>query len=658
MADEIIAQISNFKKLERDKGIEKVKLVLETNPLEIELVYKLETFVLESLKKRERWETIHGCLMAACLLVECNHEAFTGVLLDLVPEFLEDKEPRVRQTAGELMGKLCHFQGPNIYEKYRSTILSGIRRNFERDDVVLASDESKVLKEKLSGSEALPSDPSRVFHESAGWKGLESYMTALQCAVEGCGIGFEPYINQELLDLLFKALKHPNRFVRECGFKVLAVIVISVPMSAEPSDVMKQYWPPLAQHLADGLADNWSQVRMSASIAVRQFFTHLKKSDNLEDFFPHLLPPMCLNRYYVAEGVRLYSQDTWRQVMGEKGIAFVEKYINEVVVHYINQSRADNHAVREAACFCIAELGQKVSQDVLCPLVPRLIPVLLECFRDDSWPVRDAACLACGNFVACFPKECKVFLKELLELFFRNLEDGIPSVRQGGAVALGKVVEVYGQEVLDSITMEIQQRLSLVESQPSDSNLSHPNIDPSPAVFGVVKRVRDNDPEVHSNQTMYSCGSLAPKMGRGGGCMDHGFQRASQPWEKAEGAVHLVGELSLVKLAHPAVEQLLPLVAQATRHKHYVHHFNFLEAVMRQLPRVAKNLGKRVFKKYIESYFDAIFYSLDSKNALLQSAVTECLQQLTILLGKMIMRGRIEQYNTKYLALFDNLLIQ
>jgi len=29
----------------------------------------------------------------------------------------------------------------------------------------------------------------------------------------------------------------------------------------------------------------------------------------------------------------------------------------------------------------------------------------------------------------------------------------------------------------------------------------------------------------HENKVLYSCGSLAPKLKRGGGCMDHGFHR-------------------------------------------------------------------------------------------------------------------------------------
>ena len=35
-------------------------------------------------------------------------------------------------------------------------------------------------------------------------------------------------------------------------------------------------------------------------------------------------------------------------------------------------------------------------------------------------------------------------LDELFPLFFSNLEDSIPSVRQGGAVAIANVVRAYG----------------------------------------------------------------------------------------------------------------------------------------------------------------------------------------------------------------------
>ena len=61
-----------------------------------------------------------------------------------------------------------------------------------------------------------------------------------------------------------------------------------------------------------------------------------------------------------------------------------------------------------------------------------------------------AACLACGNFITCFPDECSPYLNDLFSLFLANLEDSIPSVRQGAAVALASVVKAYGKMSNDS----------------------------------------------------------------------------------------------------------------------------------------------------------------------------------------------------------------
>ena len=104
----------------------------------------------------------------------------------------------------------------------------------------------------------------------------------------------------------------------------------------------------------------------------------------------------------MTEGVRLYSQETWRVVTQTRGVQLVEQHIHKMrefpcvqykinvdklakstiflqhtfladlsccdvgaccvqVDFYISQSQAANHAVREAACICTAELGTKVS---------------------------------------------------------------------------------------------------------------------------------------------------------------------------------------------------------------------------------------------------------------------------------------------------------
>ena len=95
---------------------------------------------------------------------------------------------------------------------------------------------------------------------------------------------------------------------------------------------------------------------------------------------------------------------------------------------------------------------------------------------------------------------------------------------------------------------------------------------------------------------MYSCGSLAPKMKRGGGCMDSHFHKPAEPWEKSEGwalihtflflyssCVHLLAELSKVAGCDEAVSSLLPVLADTTRYKQYRHHYNLFETVLKQV---------------------------------------------------------------------------
>lgn len=111
--------------------------------------------------------------------------------------------------------------------------------------------------------------------------------------------------------------------------------------------------------------------------------------------------------------------------------------------------------MREAACHCIAELCTKVvptSEEARAkfgPFVAQLLEALVDCFKDQSWPVRDSACIACGHFVAAFPKESQVKFDELSKLWFAHLSDNINSVREHSAMALISVMKsAYQEEIL------------------------------------------------------------------------------------------------------------------------------------------------------------------------------------------------------------------
>ena len=113
---------------------------------------------------------------------------------------------------------------------------------------------------------------------------------------------------------------------------------------------------------------------------------------------------------------------------------------------------------------------------------------------------------------------------------------------------------------------------------------------------------------------MYSCGSLAPKMGRGGGCSDCKFRRPPQPWELCDGCVYLINELSSIPEACTPVDSILPSLAKSLQHKHYTSHLVLYETVCKVLPNIAKGIGKKLFKSRLHLFLDPLFYSLVSSS--------------------------------------------
>lgn len=497
-------------------------------------------------------------------------------------------------------------------------------------------------------------------------------MAALQRMLEGCGPHAVQYVDSHLLNLIFSCLEHTNRFVRETGFHVMGSLVsvcASVELATEltgegdeamevdgsQADPLEEYGTQFRQHLALGLADNWSQVRLAASTATRAFL--LGFSEEARDkYYPTLLPRICLNRYYLAEGVRLYSQATWKAVCGDRGKLLVETNIEATVQYYVECTEADNHAVREAACQCIAELANKMDKEVLKVHVAALLDTLVECFKDESWPVRDMACVAAGSFIKCFPQECSPCSDLLLSLFLSNLGDPIASVRQGAALSLANYARAWGEQAGAKLEAKILEGLAGVVNQPQES-AKFTSLDTGATKFGVARRISDHNDDKHENQVMYSCGSLAPKMSRGGGgCSDARFSKPSEPWELADGCVHAVAELAGVPGQQERSGRLLPAVLGAASHRGYSSHLSLVSSLCTRIADMAPLLGKRIVKQHLESSLDTIFYAIDSESAIAQVAAEECLGFLSSFLGPNILKGRVEQYNSGYAQRLERLL--
>ncbi|XP_015919136.2 uncharacterized protein [Parasteatoda tepidariorum] len=665
--EDIFKSLFSFRKIDRDQGVNYLSQFL--NNASIEDIHSLEDVFIKHFTNIDvEWELKHGALLGAKALItqlkgktiDDKTETFLKVCQKFCLENLTDTEVRVRLAAGEVIGSLCFLKGPEIYSECHDYVLQLIKDNLERD----CMDTNEEVFDAASDAEThsgtrqrrLSSDASQIFHDTAGWKFLETSMKCLQFMVDGCGESFKPFITNSFLELLFKTLSHTNRFVRETGYYVLGSLVscgTSCQGSSHNAFSAENFGHQIATQLGVGLSDNWSQVRLASSECTRSFLLSFDEENDREVFYPQLLPKMCLNRYYIADGVRIYSQESWRRIVKENGRMFVKKYIDKFVEHYISQTKADNHAVREAACACVAELASKVDKEATQSHVPRLLQTLVDCFSDDSWPVRDAACLACGNFILCFPNESKNVLNLLYPLFFMNLKDGIPSVRQGAAGALANVVKAYGVEAYLNIKPQILDGLKGVKDQPSESE-KYSQLSKGPATFSVVKKLRDNDMELHSNQQMYSCGSLAPKMGRGGGCGDRTFRKEAEPWELADGFVYLTAELAQINEITSHVCELLPLVHEAASCKHYTHHVVLLESLCKLLPNICKGVGKKIFKQYLDMFLEDVFYSLTCENILTSSAASQCLSLLSSSIGPNILRARVENLNPRFVQLLDS----
>jgi hypothetical protein len=77
--------------------------------------------------------------------------------------------------------------------------------------------------------------------------------------------------------------------------------------------------------------------------------------------------------------------------------------------------------------------------------------------------------------------------------------------------------------------------------------------------------------------------------------------------------VYLLSELSQIPDLSHSIFAALPLVGEACQYRHYTHHVVFLETVCKQLPLLAKGVGKKFFKSIVEEFLDPVFYALVSE---------------------------------------------
>ncbi|KAK9826799.1 hypothetical protein WJX81_002074 [Elliptochloris bilobata] len=613
-----------------------------------------------------------GVTLATALVGSRGDAAFADVATQLCVRLLEDSEPRVRLAVGKCMGALARARGMKAWNAVRGAVLGSIERCWDRD--------ASSYERQLPGAGELR-------HGTEGWRGLETSFWALQQLAEGCGPAFANAATPELRSLLLRGLHHPNRFVREAGYHTLAALCAC----AAPG-TLDAWGTEAAARLQDGLSENWSQVRYAACVAARAFM--LAAGEARAAHYPVLLPALCFNRHDVAEGVRAYSADTWRLVLGSEGPAWVARCLPQVLDYYGRCARTNNHTVREAACACVGELAAKVPPGTVAPQVPRMLRLLVTCLRDDSWPVRSAAALAAGCCAAAFPEEAAPWRAELWPLLRGLLDDNVPSVREDGAIALADAVRAWGVPMLDLLLPALREMLPRAKEQPPDppdrpghtDAAGTPGAAPSaggPAAAsasssaaeglgsgpasGTAASVEESYRRIpldatrpgaglaNEERALFHSGTLTrAKRDTGGvdyscGCMDYGLRRAREPWEASDGAACALAELA-DGAAPAAVPEFLPALAEVARLDHFRRCRQLQETVWRGLPRIAAGLGKRAFKPHLEPFLEPLFRSLACGHQLCRVAAGACLGALRDWLGPRILAGRLSDAQVAAMA--------
>lgn len=577
----------------------------------------------------------------SCLYVSTiapfSRDFVTHNVQQVLHQYLEYYEPRVRMAVAKLLGVLAKWDLPWVTGEFTPHLIDSIHSNlsrspdfeetgFEDVDDNVSTNGMVTPPQSPEGTPRTPSTPYRL-DDVSGWKALETSLCGLKYIMQGSGVAYFQvhsiganqsfvYLTPSILELVAtKSCFHVNRHVRVVGFDTLTILSTNAPFASLDA-LLQPVSDVLATCLQRGLQDNWCQVRYAASIAARAFLVHVPAARR-PVYNPTLLPRLCLNRYYIAERVQKHAQDSWQELVGDRGRDLVAQYAPDFVAYYVAMT---THCVRESACHCIAELATKVDARAIRPHVAQLMHALLVCFYDVSNLVRDAACLATAQLVVGFPSDCRPFLDDLYPLWIAHLADEIWSVREDAAIALGHVVRAYGLEAQARVVAVVEAYLPMAKRQ---APMTQHEYD---------ERMRSE--KHHLSKQAFSCCSLEPKV------VTRHNDRVKELWEHTDGAIYLVRELCTV--APDVAVTFLPVLADIAILRHYPQTAVLQETIWKQLPAMGQALGKQVLKRYLELFFDPLVFTLQGSHRLAKFAARECVAQLSHQIGPSIFRGRLD----------------
>eukprot|EP00347_Sterkiella_histriomuscorum_P007190 403349918 len=619
----------------------------ENSDLQKEQLAQIMT-ILNSMLISEKWEERYGSLIGYKSLLQnlkSNTSIFENIHSNIANEsrlesLLKEEEPRILEQLSALL-RLYFFS----LDQAKEYIKEDVNKCFEliskqQDELIQQTNELHPSEQLTHMGQTVNKD--QLLKQNKINKAIEGILLVLKSIIEPVGIHY--FDRKQIEKMIEFCSNHSNRHIRELIQQLILVVLSSVQKDKVESFDLIYY----ANFISQGMADNWSQVRFAASHSARKIY-ELASEDQKQSIDKLLLPRICFNRHYMAEGIKIYNQDTWKQVVGQEGKQYLAKLNEEVTEFYITQLKSENFQVREVATECLDEIFKNVASQQLNaykPKLNRIVSNLLESIKDIQWQVRKGVAITLSEIFKIY--DISDFEKEQLEavqqLALKYLSENIPTVREACAILCG-VIALKNQDFKAELLKYLQENLLKAKQQQPIKPFSN-------IPYGVKFDVDSKTQVEEQKQPALIIPNVATHLQ---GIEDPGFARQQELWELSDGSVYLLREI-VKQLDQKELSKMLQNLPDLGFLDQFTESSLLKENYFKSLNEIIKSVGKKVFRPYLELFLDSAFRSAKDDRYNCQFPAQQFIMTLIKEYGEGIMKAVVESHDDRLLRDLDDII--
>jgi len=556
---------------------------------------------------------------------------------------LDDEESRVCM----LWAQLCEF-----FAKKNTTVGNSMnlldRVEFPGADFLLNRIEGKLVRAELTRPTLLGTVTDIPLDDTSGWRNVEIDIMAFNGLIRVYGLRglfTRPTLAlRACVQLLEIAGQHMNRHIHESALEFIDIIYKSANGHYEvliESALSGRYANASMKTIAAGLENNWSQLRLAAARSTGIFFTAYSIAPILVESRHHIaplvtaicsemnaleyiLPRLCMNRFYVADGVKMHAISSWRAMVDTNGKELLSSVIKSAIDYYVDMAKSKSHMVSEAACAALSEVGCRLEIQVVRPHLSTIFSSLLECLASDSWPIRDAASISLSALVEVHSASLKElgYLNNLIDLWLKNVGDHIWSLRANAAKAIGvllncSVPEIRSEAVKRTVDhLKLHLDNALRDSMNKNIVFMNSKLEHALTVKSIPKQTHGLKNDLAENGKASNINLR--RRGAWGCCLDCEVDKEGTPFDASDGCVYLLVELA--KCMEGEASPFIPVLFQLLDTMQYKNADRLHTTIFDQTDNLVKALGTRFAQKLATEYGHVLKSALKKPIPLLQSA--------------------------------------